>query len=228
MVITMRKSLLLTSLFLMASAAHAGITIGGTRVVYPESKKESSIQVSNPDNIDYLVQSWVENENNSREKAPFLITPPLFRLDGKQDNVLRVIRTGGNLPEDRESLFWLNIKSIPSSTRQDNINTLQIAIKTRIKLLYRPASITGKPEEVATQLQWREQGNQLIVNNPTPFYMNFQEVSVGGKKLEKISYAIPKGESHFTLPANTTSKTVSWKIINDYGGITKAWTAQAQ
>ncbi len=52
-------------------------------------------------------------------KAPFLITPPLFRLDAKQENVLRIIRTGGNLPADRESLFWLNIKSIPSSARNE-------------------------------------------------------------------------------------------------------------
>jgi len=221
----MRKFLLLSSLVLMASSAHAGITIGGTRLVYPESKKESSIQVTNPDNIDYLVQSWVESESNAREKAPFLITPPLFRLDGKQDNVLRVIRTGGTLPEDKESLYWLNIKSIPSSSRQDNVNTLQIAIKTRIKLLYRPAAVTGTPEDVASQLQWHEQGHQLIVNNPTPFYMNFQEIIVGGKKLHKITYAAPKGESHFEMPGNTSGKTVSWKIINDYGAISKSFTA---
>lgn len=63
-------------------------------MVYPESKKESSIGITNPDNLDYLVQSWVETEDNAREKAPFLITPPLFRLDAKQENVLRIIRTG--------------------------------------------------------------------------------------------------------------------------------------
>jgi len=82
-------------------------------------------------------------------KAPFLITPPLFRLDAKEDNVLRVVRTGGNLPGDRESLYWLNIKAIPSSKHVEGMNTLQIAINTRIKLLYRPSSIQGKPEDVA-------------------------------------------------------------------------------
>lgn len=128
------------------------------------------------------MQSWVETEDNAREKAPFLITPPLFRLDAKQENVLRIIRTGGNLPADRESLFWLNIKSIPSSARNESVNTLQIAIKTRIKLLYRPSGITGKPEDVATQLSWHTRGNQLIVENPTPFYMNFQEITLDGKK----------------------------------------------
>ncbi|HBH7067125.1 TPA: molecular chaperone [Enterobacter cloacae] len=222
----MRKYLLLSSFLLITSAAHAGITIGGTRVVYPENKKESSIGIANPDNLDYLVQSWVETEDNAREKAPFLITPPLFRLDAKQDNVLRIIRTGGNLPTDRESLFWLNIKSIPSSARNENTNTLQIAIKTRIKLLYRPASITGKPEDVTTKLTWHTQGNQLIVENPTPFYMNFQEIKLDGKKVDKATYAKPKAETHFSVPGNITARSVSWKIINDYGGISQSYTAQ--
>lgn len=222
----MRKCLLVSSLLLLTSAAHAGITIGGTRVVYPENKKESSIGITNPDNLDYLVQSWVETEDKTREKAPFLITPPLFRLDAKQNNVLRIIRTGGSLPADRESLFWLNIKSIPSSSRNDNSNTLQIAIKTRIKLLYRPSDITGKPEDVASKLTWHKQGNQLVVDNPTPFYMNFQEITLDGKKIDKVTYASPKGETHFAIPGNISAHAVSWKIINDYGGITSSWTAQ--
>lgn len=222
----MRKYLLLSSFLLITTAAHAGITIGGTRVVYPENKKESSIGISNPDNLDYLVQSWVETEDNAREKAPFLITPPLFRLDGKQDNVLRIIRTGGNLPADRESLFWLNIKSIPSSKRNEISNTLQIAIKTRIKLIYRPASINGKPEDVAAQLSWHMQGNQLIVNNPTPFYMNFQEIKLDGKKVDKVTYAAPDSETRFATPGNITARSVSWKIINDYGGISPSYTAK--
>lgn len=120
----------------------------------------------------------------------------------------------------------MNIKSIPSSARNENTNTLQIAIKTRIKLLYRPVSITGKPEDVTTQLSWHTQGNQLIVENPTPFYMNFQEIKLDGKKVDKVTYAKPKAETHFSIPGNITARSVSWKIINDYGGISQSYTAQ--
>lgn len=119
----------------------------------------------------------------------------------------------------------MNIKSIPSSARNENTNTLQIAIKTRIKLIYRPTSITGKPEDVTTQLSWHAQGNQLIVENPTPFYMNFQEIKLDGKKVDKATYAAPKSETHFTTPGNNTAHSVSWKIINDYGGISQSYTA---
>ena len=224
----MRHGYLLSTLLLVAATAHAGVIINGTRLVYQGDKKESSLGLSNPDATDYLVQSWVDSGGKNLTKAPFLITPPLFRLDAKEDNVLRVVRTGGNLPEDRESLYWLNIKAIPSSKQVEGVNTLQIAINTRIKLLYRPASIKGKPEEVADKLEWHREGNDLVVNNPTPFYMNFQSVTLNGQKVAKATWAVPDTSTRFALPANMSGNTVSWSVINDYGSISKTWSASVR
>ncbi|HGH4672414.1 molecular chaperone [Enterobacter asburiae] len=224
----MRHSYLLSALLLTAVTAHAGVIINGTRLVYQGEKKESSIGISNPDDINYLVQSWVDTGLKKGGKAPFLITPPLFRLNAKEDNVLRVVRTGGNMPEDRESLYWLNIKAIPSSSHEQGVNTLQIAINTRIKLLYRPASIKGKPEAVADKLEWHREGNDLVVNNPTPFYMNFQSVTLNGQKVAKATWAVPDTSTRFALPANMNGNTVSWSVINDYGSISKTWSASVR
>jgi len=224
----MRKSVFIAFLFVMTTAAHAGVIIEGTRLIYQGDKKEASLGISNPDRLDYLVQSWVESADNARDKTPFLITPPLFRLDGKQDNILRVVRTGGNLPSDRESLYWLNIKSIPSTSREESSNTLQIAIKTRIKLIYRPSGLRGKPDEVADKLRWHKQGNSLVVSNPTPFYMNFQAISVGGKKVDNVTWVAPDSDAHFAVPGGITGSRVSWKIINDYGAVSHAWSAPLQ
>ena len=221
----MRKSIFIAALLVMTTAAHAGVIIEGTRLIYQGDKKEASLGLSNPDNLDYLVQSWVESTDAARDKAPFLITPPLFRLDGKQDNILRVVRTGGHLPTDRESLYWLNIKSIPSTSREESSNTLQIAIKTRIKLIYRPNGLVGKPDEVADKLRWHKQGNNLVVSNPTPFYMNFQSITLGGKKVDNVTWVAPDSDAHFAVPGGITGSTVSWKIINDYGAVSHAWSA---
>lgn len=220
----MRHGYLLSSLLLVAATAHAGVIINGTRLVYQGEKKESSLGISNPDDTDYLVQSWVDAGGKNLAKAPFLITPPLFRLNGNEENVLRVVRTGGNLPEDRESLFWLNIKSIPSSKKMDGVNTLQIAINTRIKLIYRPAAVKGKPEAVADRLSWHREGNDLVVNNPTPFYMNFQSVTLNGHNVKKAAWAVPKGETHIALPANSSGNTLAYSVITDYGSISQTWT----
>jgi len=215
------KSLLLPAL-LSASLAQAaesgGVTVGGTRLIYDGGKKEASLSVTNSDTNPYLIQSWAETQSGGAEKAPFIVTPPLFRLEGNQQNLLRIVRTGSTLPEDRESLYWLNIKSIPASSKQQGANTLQIAVKTRIKLIYRPASLKGVPEDVAGSLTWSQSGTRLTVSNPTPFVMNFKLVKVGGHEVKDATYVLPKSEATFTVPAGAGG-TVSWKLISDYGGV---------
>ncbi|MFK3661111.1 molecular chaperone [Scandinavium sp. NPDC088450] len=198
------------------SAANAGIVIGGTRVIYDGNKKEASISVNNPDTTPYLIQSWIETQNGGAEKAPFVITPPLYRLGKDQQNVERILLAGA-VPQDKESLYWLNIKAIPSAPRKDN--SLQIAVKTRIKLIYRPAALKGTaPEELADKLSWSRSGNQLTVTNPTNYVMNFNDITVGGRKLEDVSYVLPGSTARFTLPNGVSGGALTFTVINDYGG----------
>lgn len=208
-------------LLLIGSLAQAaqpgGVTVGGTRLIYDGGKKEASLSVTNSDTNPYLIQSWAETQSGGTEKAPFIVTPPLYRLEGNQQNVMRIVRTGGNLPEDRESLYWLNVKSIPAvGGNKDSANTLQIAVKTRIKLIYRPAGLKGVPEDVADKLTWSQSGQRLTVTNPTPFVMNFQQVKVGGQDVKDATFVLPMSSATFTTLA---SGSVSWKIITDYGGV---------
>lgn len=204
---------LIAGWLLVGAAAHAGVGTGGTRLIYPGGKKESSLSVTNNDATPYLIQSWVESNKGA---APFLLTPPLFRLEGEQQTRLRVIYSGG-LPENKESMFWMNIKAIPSSQAKAGANTLQIAIKTRIKLIYRPKSIEGTPEMVTEQLRWTRSGNTLQVMNPTAFYMNFAEVKVGGAEVKEANWVGPGETARFQLPG-VSAGALQWKLINDYGG----------
>lgn len=208
-------TLLLTTSFTQASEI-GGITVGGTRLIYNGAKKETSLNINNSDVGPYLIQSWVETNNGGIEKAPFIITPPLFRLDAGQQNLLRIVRTGGDLPEDRESLFWLNIKSIPANTNKSDDNTLQIAVKTKIKLIYRPQDLKGTPEDVTKSLVWTQKGNKLSVMNPTAYYMNFNLIRLGGHELKGVTFVAPK--SYATFDALGSSGTVTWKLITDFGG----------
>lgn len=218
MVVIMKRTIAAIAFLLLSTAAQAGIVMGGTRVVYQEGKREAAISVTNADtHSPYLVQSWVENyvpENKSR--VPFIVTPPLFRLDPEQQNVLRINYIGGNMPADRESVFWLNVKSI-APTQKDETNKLQVNIKSKFKIFYRPEGLAGEPADAWRKLTFKIEGNRLIAQNPTPYFVSFFVISVGGKEISEPGMIGPL--THKEWPVNG-SGVVKWRTINDFGGIT--------
>ena len=110
----------------------------------------------------------------------------------------------------------MNIKAIPSASKQTN--ALQIAVKTRIKLIYRPESLRAStPEEQANKLIWQRAGNEIQVNNPTQYVVNFNEITLGGKKLDDVTYVLPGASARFVLPNEARGNSLTFKIINDYG-----------
>lgn len=208
-------------LFGIASNALAGVVVGGTRVVYSSEKREASISVKNPDkSIPYLIQSWVESESGEAVmKAPFIMTPPLFRLDVGQENTLRIVRIDGQLSDSKETVYWLNIKSIPSTEKSEQ-NTLQISVKTRIKMFYRPAGLSGNASEAYKLLKFTKSGNQLRVNNPTPYYVSFYSIKIGSSEIEDAGMVAPYSTRDWITPDGVTGS-IRWQAINDYGGISE-------
>ena len=154
---------------------------------------------------------------NSKEKVSFIVTPPLFRLDGGHENTLRIIYTGEKtLPDNRESVFWLNVKSIPSMTRSDE-NRLLIAVKTRMKIFYRPAALASeKSGEAWTKLKFETRGEHLVINNPTPFYVSLYSLTIGNRTIAQPPMISPFSSA--TVAGSGTQ--VAWKAINDFGGVT--------
>ncbi|WP_340620446.1 fimbrial biogenesis chaperone [Xenorhabdus siamensis] len=204
------------------NVSFAGVVIGGTRVVYNSDRKEASISISNPEtDISYLIQSWVQGENDET-KVPFIITPPLFKLTAGNETVLRIVKTGDNLPNDRESLFWLNVKSIPAIVKSEQ-NQLQITVKSRFKLFYRPADLTDNASIAYKALKFKVEGRQLIAENPTPYYVSFSYLSIGNSsknhEIKPAGMIAPFGQLSWDIPINNINH-VSWKTINDFGGVT--------
>ncbi|HGF2897665.1 TPA: fimbria/pilus periplasmic chaperone [Escherichia coli] len=211
--------------------------LGATRVIYNPSGNGSTLSVYNNQDYPMLVQSEVLAEDR-KGKAPFVVTPPLFRLDGLQSSRLRIVRTGGVFPEDRESLQWLCVKGIPPKSgdrwaddknrnKADDRVSLQMnfSVNSCIKLIIRPDSVKGHPEDVAGNVVWQKRGNKLIGTNPTPFYINLSELSVGGKKVESRHYIAPFSTYEYDIPVSTAGN-VYWKVITDYGGNSKQFEAK--
>lgn len=217
-----KTAALLIGGLILSLASQASVVVGGTRVVFDGSKKETSLSVENKDSSANLVQTWVSPiDTGSPDKKSLIITPPLFRLNPGERNVLRIVRSGSAMPEDKESMFWLNVKGITAVERGAiPANSMQLAINSRVKLIYRPRALAkNKPEDFADKLTWRMDNGKLTVSNPSPYYMNFFEIKVSGKSLPYFTYVPPLSSASFPLPGKSSSagSPVEWSIINDFG-----------
>ena len=220
----------LLALCLGAPAAHANVLIGGTRVVFPAKDGEVTVRLTNDNDHPVLVESWIDrgdvHSTPESVDVPFLLTPPLFRMEAKKEQSLRIVYTHEQLPADRESLFWLNVLEVPpkpTGAAAQGTNFLQLAVRSRLKLFFRPDGLKGDPLKAPESLTFRATNGALVVNNPTPFHITLADVVVdaGGKTFKADAGMVaPMGELRLTaagLPAAATGAAVRYNAINDFG-----------
>ncbi|WP_260862625.1 fimbrial chaperone [Citrobacter sp. Marseille-Q6884] len=229
------KSAALVGALLASFSASADIVISGTRVIYNEKDKDEMVRLENKGGKPLLVQTWIdkgkENVDPAKLFVPFTLTPPVFRIEPKRGQTLRIMYTqGAALPADRESVFWLNVLEIPPKLPEDKSNVqnlLQLAFKTRIKLFYRPANLAGNAIDAIKELKWSIVNDDnhvyLKAKNNSPYYVSFSDASFtsAGKKYSvAIKMLPPMSEETFTvsgLKSGSTGK-VDYVAINDFGG----------
>ncbi|HBE9179024.1 TPA: fimbria/pilus periplasmic chaperone [Serratia fonticola] len=211
------------------------VKLGATRVIYNPASSGATVSIENPQDYPMLVQSKVLEEDKTTTSS-FVVTPPLFRLDGKQQSRVRVVRTGGEMPADKEQLNWLCITGIPPKAddawaqdgkgkKPDRVSlNVQMSISSCIKLLVRPSSVKGEPSESAGSMTWSHEAGKLVAKNPTPFYQSLNELMVGGKPVKNLDYVPPFGQRSFEIPAGAAGE-VQWSVVTDFGGKSRAFTA---
>lgn len=179
------------ALCLATPLAHASVVITGTRAIFNAAQGETTVRLNNDNSRPALVEAWIDdgdiNSTPDTARTPFLITPPLFRMDPNKDQSLRILFVPGAkpLPGDRESVFWLNVLEIPPKATGPEYagkNYLQFAIRSRIKLFYRPAKLPGDSLTAPDRLTFKAvagQGAALEIHNPTPYYITISSLSLG-------------------------------------------------
>nr|WP_228285108.1 fimbria/pilus periplasmic chaperone [Acinetobacter rathckeae] len=232
---TMSKKYILPSILVIIASiftinAYAEIVLHGTRVIYPSNNREVSLQMTNEGERPALVQAWLDdgdaNSTPDQVKLPFMITPPVSRVEPTKGQTLRIsaLPNSNLLNQTQESLYWLNILDIPPRATGSNgsDNSLQLAIRSRIKFIYRPASIKEDVNKAPEQLQWQSSGQQLVVKNPTPFFITITSVFEG--KEQQKNELTPKGlllapfSEQSIKRSNLNTNQLEFTTINDYGG----------
>ncbi|MGL5387686.1 MAG: fimbrial biogenesis chaperone [Serratia sp. (in: enterobacteria)] len=231
----MHKATLLAVFFLSITNTHANIVINGTRILYHEKSKEVIVQLINNGDSPALVQSWIDDGDikSTPETAnvPFLLSPPVIKVNPNNGQHLRIKKLPAKLPTDRESVFFLNVLDIPPFPENlHGQNTVQLAIKSRIKLFYRPAVLNGSVDSALSKLKFISEEKQFRIINESPFNITIANIeNIQKDKLLNESLMI----SPFTHKIALTKKNIergqmySVMYVDDQGAY-KYYTINSQ
>lgn len=225
----MRK--ILFSILLLPVFCHANVIISATRTIYPSDKKEVSVQLLNDGADPSLVQAWIDDgdpeSTPETAKVPFLLIPPVVKVPAHSGQQLRVKYIGGSQPEDRESVFYLNILDIPPVPENlQGKNVMQLAIRSRIKLFFRPVGLKVKPSAMIDSLTLIRKDKTIAINNESPYYLTLSALRSDHRRenaLKKGLMVAPFSQISLQEKNNfMRGTTVSVVYLNDYGASIEA------
>jgi P pilus assembly chaperone PapD len=210
--------------------AQAAISLDRTRVVFPGNEKSVSLTVHNQNpELPYLAQGWLEDAQGTKLEgnSAFTVLPPVQRVEPKGQTQLKIQAMPGAalLPQDRESLYYFNLREIPP--KSDKANVLQIALQTRVKMFYRPAALAEAASKLQAtpfqeQLTLMKAGDGYTVNNPTPYFVTLIGASAkkGGEVVKGFEPLMvpPKGSITLGGSASALGSAPVLVYVNDYGG----------
>jgi chaperone protein EcpD len=221
----------------LLSSAYANVIIGGTRVIFPAQDGEVTVRLTNQNATPALVEAWIDSgdpkSTPDKVNTPFLITPPLFRMEPNRDQSLRILFTHSDqpLPVDRESVFWLNVLEVPPKPSGPEFlgkNYMQLAIRSRLKLFYRPAGLAGDPLKAPSELSFKAVSDAgsvaVVVHNPTPYYVTIGQITVtadGTSHKVDTGMVAPLSDLRLAVSdlkqAPSAGSAIQYDCINDYG-----------
>lgn len=205
----------------LANEAEAAIALDRTRAIYPGSEKNISLNITNDSTtMPYLAQGWIEDADGKKITGPLVVVPPLQRLEPNAKSMIRInaLPEAASLPQDRESLFYFNVREVPPKSEHPNV--MQLALHTKIKLFYRPKAIL--PQKFSrwdNQLVLHKVSGGYRVENPTPYYMTVIAITPAPKMAVTPGFEtvmIPPKSSAMVNSAQYATPHVT--TINDFGG----------
>lgn len=207
----------------LTTEARAAIALDRTRVVVEGGQKSISLSVSNENKqLPYLAQGWIEDTKGNKINSPLTVLPPVQRIEPGERSQVRIQSLPGvnALPQDRETLYYFNLREIPPRTNKPN--TLQLALQTRIKLFYRPKALIADKSAAPWQekLTLTRSGNNWQLNNPTPYYVTIIDGTdhPGGISAKGFKPLMLDPRGNASLPGAGLGSSPILTYINDYGG----------
>ena len=209
---------------LVNAQGHAGVVVGGTRFIIQQNDKSTTVSVRNKSDIPYLVTvrispggKWPGAEAPGSAGRSLVVIPPLFAIKPGHEHIIRLLQAEADLPADRESLFTLNIASIPSA--HEGSRDVQIAVRSAFKLLYRPEGLKGNPDRAYREIRWSYSDEGLIAMNPTPYYVTLFQTVINGTPVVNAGVVAPFSQRKTEWCRRAPRCEIRWQTLNDAGRV---------
>lgn len=212
-------------LLALSLTSQAAIQPDRTRIIFNGNEKASSLKIENQSKqLPYLAYSWIEDEKGNKDDTFLVALPPIQRLNPSAISQVRIVKQdkARSLPQDREMLFYFNVREIPPAPENKGSNAIvQMALQSRLKLFWRPAALKKKPgTEVELQLKVSQQEIRcwLIILPPTTLRWLFGKDSKS--QLSGFSSKMIAPFSSVTLNAGGyNGNAFALGYMDDYGGL---------
>ncbi|RQS09805.1 molecular chaperone [Burkholderia sp. Bp9002] len=183
-----------------------------------------TVPITNQGNAPALAQISLDwGDANRSGSLPFMIDKPLLRLEPGRTGTVEIYYQGDGLPADRESYVLLNVLDVPEAPRNNNV--LQIALRHRFKLLYRP-KLKQTTDEAIAELTWelQGQGTPLRADNPSPYYLTLSDIEIigtdgqsCGKPIEHLM--LPPFSHHIFDTVTCSADSLRYRLVSDGGNM---------
>lgn len=201
----------------------AAVNVNTTRVIFENGVQQKPVKLVNDGDTPMLVQSWIDDGNpySTPDNAHpgFVVLPPMLKLLPGEQREIRLLGTGEGLATDRESLLWLNIYQIPPElSSASNAEKVRLALRTQLKVLWRPEGISGLKIDHMNMLTFIRKSGNIYVINKTKWNITLSDLVM--EKYSSNGFVIGPDEEKaiFTISAPVAlNNKIDFAVINDDG-----------
>lgn len=237
--INVKKILFIISLLFISISPSWGNDINGvsfnfTRLVMTDKDtKGVYFNAYNNNVFPILVQSWGSkldtdtgsvNDSISDIKIPFIVIPPLQRVEPGEQFTLHLRFNGEQVPSMKESVYLLSFKAIPASGPK-SVKKLSMTVVMNIKVFIRnQLQDSGGISSAIKKVTALWQADGVVINNPSPYWLTLSSMILDNKEIERkelLKMAAPMQSTLFKWK-NGKPREILIKFIDEYSMETEA------
>ncbi|MBE3658594.1 hypothetical protein BOO92_18100 [Vibrio navarrensis] len=209
------------SLLWICVPSYAALVLNGTRYIYEEGISRKEITISNKSERTMGAQIWIEpfTDINSKTgysgESHFTASPALVKIAPKGKANVNIVSITDNLPQEHESIYWLNVQEIPPKSEVDAPSVV-FAQRIKVKMIYRPKALGNRYSAEEKLLATCNQGVLQVVNK-SPFLFSPLYYSLGKENVAYYHLIMP-GTNNILSKVKDCPKEMTINMIDDFGG----------